>query len=503
MSGDRVFSPSLNFLLLLGVLYFLATLRTHFANRAVVALAASSLVPLALGFGLIPPQWIVTLPFLSNIAHLDNTFSCVLIVLWSVLAGIGFATAARRLGTPEGRGDLIIAGLLLGALVFGWIAFRQAAHRPILGPTFTVNQPGQVLPIAPFIWDYLLSLLLASVVLAWLLRGALVRRTFCVARGIIMALCVVLLLWRHGLHASSVGFENFTFRPTVRANFHARSDAVEFVRAAHAREPGRGFGLQGNFFPGWTGAYGLETIHGPDALVNPWLRELVGVSGVERIWDWRLYVEPATLAAARPFFDALNVRFYFDMLSKHPALAESLRPAKNADLDVYVSPTAWPRAFFTDRLDAYEQPAELIPKIRGAAGKPFAAAQRTDASAAMAFVKVPADPATRSVAAATDYALTENTTSFKVRASGPGAIVLTEAFWPGDFRAEVNGRKTPVLRLNHAFKGVIVDGPGDYAVTFRYLPKNFPSNLILCGLGAALLMVSLFLALRPIRSRLA
>ena len=93
-------------------------------------IALSSLLPLSLAFGFISPEWIVRLPFLANIAHVDNTFSCVLLVLSSVLAGIGFATAAQRLGTREGRDDLIVAGLLLFALVFGWVAFRQAAHRP-------------------------------------------------------------------------------------------------------------------------------------------------------------------------------------------------------------------------------------------------------------------------------------------------------------------------------------------------------------------------------------
>jgi len=150
MAKDQVFSPSLNFLLLGGFLCFLATLRTHFARPAVVALAASSLLPLSLAFGLVSPQWIVRLPFLGNIAHLDNTFSCALLVLWAVLAGVGFSAAARRLGTPEGRGDLVVAVLLLFGLVFAWIAFRQAAHRPIYGPIFTVHPPGQVLQSHPF-----------------------------------------------------------------------------------------------------------------------------------------------------------------------------------------------------------------------------------------------------------------------------------------------------------------------------------------------------------------
>src|SRR5690606_38391179 len=95
-----------------------------------------------------------------------------------------------------------------------------------------------------------------------------------------------------------------------------------------------------------------------------------------------------------------------------------------------------------------------------------------------------------------NYRLTENTTAFDVHASSPGVVVLNEAFWRGDFRAEINGVRAPVLRLNHAFKGVLIEAPGDYRVSFRYLPRKFPRNLLLCGIGAALLGGSLFLALR-------
>lgn len=499
LTNDWVFSPSLNFLLLLGLLYFLATLRAHFAHRAAMALAVSSLVPLSLAFGFISPQWIVKIPFLANIAHVDNTFSCVLIVLWSVLAGLGFATAAQRLGTAEGRRDLIVAGLLLGALVFGWTAFGHAAHRPIYGPIVTVNQPGQILPVSPFIWHYLIALLLASVALVLLVHRACAQRRCPPATAFLIALCLATLLWRHGLHASTIGYEAFTARPTTRVDFHARSPAIEFTRAAHAREPGRGFGFNGNFFPGWTGVYGLETIHGPDALVNPFLRELVTVSGLERIWDWRLYLEAPGIGKARPFFDALNVRFYFDSLSKHPALAQHLRLAHSADLDVYESPTAWPRAFFTDRVAAYDQPAELIAKINAANGRPFAAAQRTDLTANPRLAALATDAPAPTVTAATAYQLSEHTTTFRIRATAPGAVVLTETFWKDSFRAELNGRRVPIVRLNHAFKGVLVDAPGDYTVTFRYWPRNFLRYLLLSGLGAALLIASLVLALRPAR----
>ena len=102
---------------------------------------------------------------------------------------------------------------------------------------------------------------------------------------------------------------------------------------------------------------------------------------------------------------------------------------------------------------------------------------------------------------ATNYKLTENTTAFTVHASGPGAIVLTEVLWSGDFRAEVNGRPAPVIRLNHAFKGVVVDAAGEYRVKFSYWPANFLRNLALCAVGALFALGSLTLALR--RPRLA
>ena len=506
MAEQRTFNPSLNFLILSGFLFFLATLRLSLGNRMVMALAASSLLPLSLAFGLVSPEWIVRIPFLANIAHLDNTFTCALLVLWSVLAGVGFQHAAVRLGTREGRADLLITGLLLFGLVFAWVGFRHASHRPIfgLGQTFSPLLPGQTIPASSFVMGQLWVLLTALVVLAWAVRTALVRRRITSAGGILLALCGIVLIWRTGLHANTVGYENYVARPTVRANFHARSTAMNFVRNAQREEPARGFGFNNNFFPGWTGVYELETVHGPDALVNPYVRELVGdLPGVTRIWDWRLYVEQQHAGQARPFLDALNVRYYFDLQSDQGLLGKALKLAKIADLDVYESPTAWPRAFFTDQIELYDKPADFVRKIQSGDGRPFAAAQRDMAKTESSLDKLPHDLAKRTVVPATKYKLTENTTSFNVHANGPGVVVLNEAYWSGDFRAEVNGRKSPIVRLNHAFKGVVIDQPGDYAITFRYWPRNFPRNLALCGLGAALLAGSLWFALRPVRTRLA
>src|SRR5262249_24771565 len=157
-----------------------------------------------------------------------------------------------------------VAWWLVG-LVGAWVAFRQVVYRG----TFTPLQHGQVLPVSRFVWCYLASLLGASAVLGCTLRRCLARRRLDAAAGIVLVLCGIVLLWRQGLHGEAVGFERYVVRPPPRSNLHATSSAMQFIRAAQDREPGRAFGIRQNLMPGWSGIYGVEGINGPDALMNP------------------------------------------------------------------------------------------------------------------------------------------------------------------------------------------------------------------------------------------
>jgi hypothetical protein len=496
MPNERTFNPSLNFVLLLGFLYFVATLRTHLNRRTVIGLAVASVLPLSLAFGLIPAEWIVRVPLLANVVHVDNTFSCALIVLWSVLAGVGFAHAATRLGKAEGRADLTIVGVLLFGLVFAWVAFRQVVHRPIYGTAFTVND-GHPLAVARFVWGYLASLLLASATLLWVARRTAQRGRLNAACAFAIGLCAVVFCWRFAFQAPSTGFESYVVRPTVRVDFHASSPAVRYLQEAQSTQPGRVQGVRGNFFPGWNDAYGLEAIHGPDALMSPWYRELTdAMGGIKRIWDWRLYLEPDGVATARPYLDALNVRYYVDALSDVSAMPSAVRLVEKADLAVFESRTCWPRAFFTSQLYVYDHVTDFVARIHDNDGRPFAAVDRTELKDDEALASLWGDWQHRSVAAATHYRRTENATAFDVHADAPGVVVLTEAFWPGDFRVFVNGTKQKVLRLNHAFMGVAVPGAGDYHIEFRCVPKGWYRNLSLCGAGLLLLAISVVLVRR-------
>ena len=490
--NETVYNPSANFLLLLGVLAFFVHLRAVAANRLALAVALAAVLPLALVFGLIPPLWIVRIPFLGNVTHIDNSFGCGLILLLAVLAGAGFAAAAPRLGQPEGRGDLAVAGLLLFALLFPYLAFSQVVQRS----TFSYLHWGETLPYSPFVWGSLVALLAAAIGFALTLRRLFTRGPSA-ALMLVATTCVVVMLWRHGWHARAIGFEGRVFTPAARADFHASSPAIAAVRADQKGEPGRVAGFHGNLFPGWNDVYRLEGICGPDALINQPYRELLDACGLVRLWDWRIYIEFPTFDALRPVYDFLNIRHYLDYQSDHGIQGARFSPVTYADLDVYRSETAWPRAFFTDRLATYAQAADFAQLLKTGDGRPFAAIQAGDPA-----LTIPLGPtlAGRTATPARNYRLTTNTTAFDIDATGPGLAVVTEAWLARDFRATLDGESVPYLRLNHAFKGIAIPTSGRHHVEFTYRPRRFTLALECSALGLALLGGTAWLVRRAEKS---
>jgi hypothetical protein len=478
---EKTNNGSLNFVLLLGVLAFLINLRRIWMDRLARALTLAALPPLALIFGVIPPDWVVRVPFLGNVSHVDNTFFCPLITLLGVLAGFGFRTAAQRLGQPEGRGDLALAFVLLGTLVALYLSFGHTVQRS----TSSYWRWGEHIERSPFVVGSLCALLAASLGVALVARTLLVRRTIGAAHVLTLVACAVVMLWRHGLHVQT-GFADYTTAAGPRVDFHAPSSALAAARTDDDEgAPWRFVGLGENAFHGWMNVPGFEGIGGPDALVNAHVRQLQDALGLERIWDWRLYAHATTLPAQKRAFDFLNVRHYFDRQSDPATLSAILSPVKMADLNVYRSESAWPRAFFTDRIAGYAEAKDLARLVQGGDGRPFAAMQNGDSAR-------PAGLSTeiggRAVVPATHYRLTNNATAFDVQATGPGIVVLTEAWLRKDFRARVDGKPIPYLRVNHAFKGVAIESAGLHRVEFEYWPRRFTEALALSAIGFGALL---------------
>jgi uncharacterized membrane protein YfhO len=78
---------------------------------------------------------------------------------------------------------------------------------------------------------------------------------------------------------------------------------------------------------------------------------------------------------------------------------------------------------------------------------------------------------------------TRVTVSLKMRTAG--LVVLSDLFHPG-WKAYLNGKRAPILRTDHALRGVVVPA-GMGTLEFQYQPASFRIGLVLAGCGALLL----------------
>jgi hypothetical protein len=461
VEGEWVVAPGLNFFLLLGVLWWLVNPRCWREDRVGLAMVLAAIVPFSLAFGIVPPAVIVKIPFLGNIHHVGNTFSCSLLILAVVLAGCGFRDALRQRKDASwwpNFGRMLLAG---GGLA---VAFFLSTREHVK---------------SPFFQGYASALAVGAVALpaavGWGARHVLRPGPLVVA----LLLGLPLLLWRH-CQLGETFFNFYAFVPNSRADFYAKSPSVEFVNQ-HQSEPGRVVGWGNNLFPVYNTALRWEGLYGVETLRSRYYHELTTEFDLKRVWVWDYHMPEKDSAKLVPYHDLLNVTYYVATKAPLPHAIAGLEWLGQQDLDVYRSPTAWPRAFFTDRLAGYATIKDFATMVRDGDRRPFAAMQNSDAPA----FNLPTNQTDRTIRPARDYRLTSNTTSFVVDATGPGMVVLTEAYYPEDFQVTINGQPADYFRVNHAFKGVYVDRAGTYTIAFAYAPPVFEHSLVLFAVGLA------------------
>lgn len=482
MKMEFLFSPSTNFFVLLGVLWAAVRMRTllrepWFLAAVLVAVAAAAIV-----FGVVPPAVLGALPMIKTIYHFDNTFSGVLFILFFVIAGCGLREALARIERAEWTGDWAVVLALTGLLFASFLGMTEASHR--VGITFI--KMGQPIAKSPFFWGYTASLFAALALLPWAVRAGLRRREGALAWLGVALVAFSALHFRHGMWGET-RFDLYTRNPKPRLDLrHLASPALARVDAELASEPGRVLGLDWEVVPGYTTMLGLETISGPDALMDPAYLELTKILGLPRIWDWRVMIWPDALPKVRRGLDLLNVRHFLDKPGQ-PDLPGTTMLGRD-DLTVVQNDTAWPRAFFTDTVLPYASGSELRALVEQGDGRPFAAMSAADpARPALPVVA----PAARTVVPAKNYRLTNNSTSFEIEAPSAGVAVLLETNSPGDIEVLVNGQPAECLTVDHAFRGVFIPSAGHYSVRFTYWPTVLTEALWIAGVGVILLLLGI------------
>ena len=467
---DENFDPGTNFLILGAVLWFCLSRRKPDNRRLSWGVAVTCLFALAVAFGVVPPSFLIQLPFLSNIHHVDNAFSCIAIICLLVIAGFGIQTFWSDCRAPD---------------------FKRTYVR-VLSGTKTWLQIGEHIPKSNFFWGYSALLVIALAAAPLIGRIVISNKRVRFWQIGFLTVAFVLLHWRHGMHLITP-FDSYVMNPQVRTKLTA--DFSPALALVHNRlpEPFRAVGLGCNLFPGYGGAIGVEQIDGMDPLLNKYYRSLMDAYGVRFVSNYGDEgVIDYQLEANLPLFDMLNARYFLGDGGSKVAELTSLKKIATLDLDVYESTKAWSRAFFVDRLITYDAEQDFVRLLKTGTGLPFAAIAKDEldlqpALRGLTATAISGANATPVIAPATHYALTSNTTSFKVTAPGPGVVVLTEPYVEGDFQLKVNGRASSYFRVNSAFRGVFLPGPGEYDFSFRYWPRYFTLSLWLCGFGILLL----------------
>ena len=486
------FNPSANFFILLGCLSSVAYFRLLLRDRLFVAILLASLPPLALVFGIVSPALVSRIPVLRNVGHLDNTFSCVLIIHAIAIAGFGFKYLSQKIGRRGWRSDYLVISfgfLFLCALYLGLTQARQRAPDQFdaLGTHVT-----------PSLFSCLYALSILSALLALPLLGRLLVRSPATMRVVVplSLICVTLIHWRFGMHLKTdvAQIDDAIVNPAVRVDLQAHSAAIDWLKT----KPGgfRTVGFGDTFFPGYNGISAVESITGTDPLQNKYYRDLLTSARIPLQWEWRWVAKMEGFDSILPFYSLLNVRYFLQGTDstevRHPALS------KVADLDVniYENIQAWPRAFYVDHIFKYDTTEQFVAMVRNKRGAPFAGIQDGVLAADSTLSSLISPSGTQQVVSARDYKFTNNTTTFTVDAPAAGMAILTEVFLPQDFVVTLNGSAVSYFRINHAFKGVLVPRAGTYTISFSYWPRRFTMSLSMAALGMLVVIMGGLLLFR-------
>jgi hypothetical protein len=104
----------------------------------------------------------------------------------------------------------------------------------------------------------------------------------------------------------------------------------------------------------------------------------------------------------------------------------------------------------------------------------------------VAYVESPIDFKAPSKGTATILEETPTYVRVSAQMTSPGLVVLAD-LWDKGWRAYLDRRRVPILRTNHALRGVVTQS-GTHVIEFRYSPIGFGLGLILWGFAACTLV---------------
>jgi hypothetical protein len=182
-----------------------------------------------------------------------------------------------------------------------------------------------------------------------------------------------------------------------------------------------------------------------------------------------------------PVLDMLGVRYVVGRGAPPPMFHPAFQ---GGDYWVLVNSNALPRTFVPRRVETAPDERTRLKKLDGIEFNPRE----------VAYVESPVNlpGPCQGTAEITEEVPTRILVSVKMES--PGLVVLAD-LWDKGWAAYLNGKRVPILRTNHAVRGVVVPA-GSGLLEFRYAPASFTWGLRFAGLAAVALLVWVVITLR-------
>jgi len=494
MKFDELVAPSTNLFVLTGMSSAALSLKNRKSLPSYCAWALFFLA-MGVGYGYFPENILTAVPLVNNIHHAWNVFSVPMMIFSLILAGYGICDYLSSDSRSKIR-VIIFSFVVFGGLI---IWFKVGAEEIKSGP-------------------FLATLTLLTFLVLHLILWRQAKCGLWTKRAVIGVLCFIgLLQVRNGMHLmTGIDFvDNYVCNPPARGDYSLPSDAMLFIgnTITHDDHPVRVIGERQMLFPGYNKRLGVESIVSGEPLRSKDYENLLDAVDYPDVgWGWLRLIEGSQFASRSRGLDLLGIGYVVaDAGSTFP---KDMDLVYQGDMNVWQRKSVWPRGYFVNKVVSISKESDWNQILSDPNHQPFAAVEVRQSSLSKRGSSngnfnsfslsnrriVNADALVNDnsyeVVAGHDFVLSGNSTTFSIDAKGPGMIVLSETYYPGDFIAKLNGKEVDYVRVNIASKGIWVEQAGKYKVSFTYRPEKLIPSLFICLLG--LLFLYLLMSYRSV-----
>jgi hypothetical protein len=381
----------------------------------------------------------------------------------AILAGLG----AQRLASAEGpdwrRNANVLAAFVAGAALIFSILIALFGDRLLPAPI--VQTLGSSY-IARAGWTAALFIAASSAVVLLRAGGRIGPRVFLSASVLVLAADLAwtsgrlnLLQPKESIYRDPEPGKSIAFLQSMQA----KMGPFRIMRYEPARDP-----YTAVFPPSTPAYYKIEDVLGFDSLNTVLYQETIDAIDPEIILNRGNFRGPRSpLVFESPILDLLGARYVLAIGA--PSLP-GLNLVHRSDLSIYENENALPRAFLVDDVRVLSDSRAILRAMSEPSFRPglwaYSETPIEGLAARGGIVDSLSSPGTAEV-----EILYDERVRVRVDAARSALLVLADSWYPG-WKAEVDGSPVAIHRIDHAFRGVVVE-PGRHEVVFTYAPASF------------------------------